>query len=106
MILEHSQEIATVPEIGRANFPVEEEFKGKSYVGRWEMACKRMVGKGIYNAACLVVSKGDPDDPFYEPDDELGFNQFADAIKDRAKDLNELRRQLSERSTEEGEQVL
>lgn len=103
VVLEQSQQMMAVPEISRANFPVDEEFSEKSYLGRWEMACERIVGKGVYDAACLIVSKGDPDDPFYEPNDKLGFNQFADAISDRAKDLNDLRRQLSERITEEGE---
>lgn len=100
LILEHSPEITTVPTIGQANFPVDETFRGKSYVGRWETACRRIVDRNVYDAACLIVSTGEPDDPFYEPDRELGFDRFAEAIKARARDLNKLRRQLGGHETD------
>jgi hypothetical protein len=99
LILEHSSEITRIPRIGEASFSIDETFRGMSYVGRWETACKRMVGKGIYDTACLLVSKGDPKDPFYEPDSELNFGQFASSITERARNLNELRRQLGEGKT-------
>lgn len=99
LILEDSPEMTSVPRIGEANFPVDDTFRGMSYVGRWETACKRMVSKGVYDTACLLVSRGDPEDPFYEPDSTLSFNRFAGSIADRARSLNELRRQLGESNT-------
>ena len=103
LILEHSPEITRVPRIDRASFSIDETFREMSYVGRWETACKRMVSKGIYDTACLLVSKGKPEDPFYEPDSSLGFHHFASSIADRARSLNELRQQLGERNTNQEE---
>lgn len=101
LILEHSSEITRVPRIDKASFSVDETFRGRSYVGRWELACKRMVSKGVYDTACLLVSKGKPEDPFYEPDSMLGFDQFASSIAERAKNLNELRRRFGEGKTDQ-----
>lgn len=94
LILEHSSEITAVPRIGKANFPVDETFRDLSYVERWQTACKRIVDRGVYDTACLIVSTENSAEPFYEPDHDLSFDRFASAIKSRAKNLNELRQQL------------
>ena len=101
MILEDSDEITSPVRVDKANFDTDRAFNGKSYVERYQIACERMVDKGLYDAACLVVSKQDPEDPLYEPSERLGINQFAAAVERRAEQIDELRRQLGLEDVEE-----
>ncbi len=94
LILEHSAELTRPVKTRRAYFPFDGVFENASYVGRYEVLCKRLVDKELYDAACLIVATKDTDDPFYEPSTELGINQFAAAIKERAQQFEELRRRI------------
>ncbi len=58
-----------------------------------------LYSKGVYDAACLVLSRQDPEDPTHKPSERLGINQFAVAVERRAKQIRELREQLAIRET-------
>lgn len=79
---------------GRTHFPIDEEFRNASYVARYEILCKRLVNRGVYDAACLILSTNVPSDPVKEPSPELNFDQFAKAIRARAQALAALRSEL------------
>jgi len=79
---------------GRPRFPVDESFRDASYIQRYEILCKRLVERRVYDAACLLVSTDDPDDPIREPSSELDFDHFAAAIRMRAQALAALRSDL------------
>lgn len=80
--------------LSRTRFPVGEEFHDTSYVERYEILCKRLVDRRVYDAACLILSTGDPSSPLEEPSPELNFEQFAAAIRARAQALAALREEL------------
>jgi hypothetical protein len=80
--------------LSRPRFPIDEIFRNTSYVERYEILCKRLVNRRVYDAACLIVSTNDPSDPIREPSPELNFDQFATAIRTRAQALAALRGEL------------
>ncbi len=80
--------------LSRSRFSIDEIFRDTSYVERYEILCKRLVNRRVYDAACLIVSTNDPSDPIIEPSLELNFDQFAAAIRARARALAALRGEL------------
>lgn len=94
LVLGDEPDIDEPRQISRTRFPVDEEFQNTSYVGRYEILCKRLVGRRGYDAACLILSTDDPSDPIKEPSPELDFDQFAAAIRTRAQALAALRGEL------------
>jgi len=75
-------------------FPVDEEFREASYRERWEILCKRLVEKRLYDASCLIVATDDPSEPIRETEPDLSFEQFAAKIRERARALSALRESL------------
>ena len=80
--------------VSKSRFPIDDQFRDTSYLGRYEILCKRLVDRRVYDAACLLVSTNDPSHPIREPSPELDFAQFAAAIRARARSLAELRGNL------------
>lgn len=80
--------------LGKARFPIDRKFQGTSYVERYEILCKRLVERRVYDAACLILSSNDPSNPVIEPSSEVNFDRFAAAIRARAKALADLRKDL------------
>jgi hypothetical protein len=95
LILGEEEGIYTPVGVNKTVFPVDQAFDRTSYVDRYVLLCKRYVERRAYDAACLIVSTGDPSDPIREPDLEVGFDSFAAAIRERAKARAALRTQLS-----------
>lgn len=94
LVLGDEPDIDEPRQISRTRFPVDKEFQNTSYVGRYEILCKRLASKRVYDAACLILSTDDPSDPIREPSPELDFDQFAAAIRARAQALAALRGEL------------
>jgi hypothetical protein len=65
------------------HFEVFPEFKGASYIKRYEIFCRKLLRERHYNAACFITShkdmglKGD----FTEPAEDLTFSIFANSLK-------------------------
>lgn len=73
---------------------MDERFRDASYIQRYEILCKRLVDRRVYDAACLIISTNDPSDPIKEPSSELDFDHFAAAIRTIAQALATLRSDL------------
>lgn len=58
------------------HFPVFKEFRGASYVKRYEEFCRRMVRERHYNSAMLVTSRTDSGGRFASPSDDLAWQPF------------------------------
>jgi hypothetical protein len=64
-------------------FPLDPEFTMTSYMDRYRILCRRLVRERLYDAACLVTSSRDPEQPVEQPDPEVGFDNFLAAITGR-----------------------
>lgn len=51
---EKSQQPVTNPE---PHFPVFEEFKGASYMKRYDLLCEKLILENLYTSACLMASR-------------------------------------------------
>lgn len=94
LVLGEEPGINTPVEPNKTHFPTDEVFRDASYVERYEMLCRRLIDRRIYDAACLVLSTNDPSNPLKEPSADLDFDRFASAIRERAQSLATLRREL------------
>lgn len=81
------------PEIykdGRPNkllhYPIRPGFQGVSYARRYELFCRRLVRKRVYDAACFYMSsdKGGQNGEYSEPSKELSFANCAAPFRTRA----------------------
>lgn len=63
-------------------FPVFEEFRGASYMRRYELLCEKLIRERLYDAACLILSDKiyGPDGRFHEPSLSLSFKNFAASL--------------------------
>jgi type II restriction enzyme len=41
------------------HFPVFTEFRGASYLNRYDLLCQKLVKEGLYTSACLLASPRD-----------------------------------------------
>jgi len=65
--------------VSEAHFPVFPEFKGASYMKRYELFCRKLVQERHYEAAALLASPRDSGGQggYSEPADDLSFRIFA-----------------------------
>ena len=65
-------------------FAIDDVFRGASYKRRYEILCRRLLLKRLYDAACFVTASADPKSRIHEPAPDLSFDAFARAIRARA----------------------
>jgi hypothetical protein len=66
-------------------------FASTSYEQRYQILCQRLIGDGLYDAACLVTSSREPGARFREPDPGLSFAAFVAAVGERTDYLRTLK---------------
>lgn len=67
-------------------FRVFPEFKGASYIRRYQLLLMKLVRERLYDAACLILSDRDGGSigAYREPDTELSFQGFVQSLVGRA----------------------
>ena len=83
-LLEEAPKSTTPVRVREPYFPIDEEFRGASYMKRYEILCRRLLLERLYDAACLVTSSADPTSPVHEPAPDLSFAEFSRGIRARA----------------------
>jgi hypothetical protein len=65
------------------HFEVFPEFKGASYIKRYEIFCRKLLRERHYNAACFITSHKDKglNGDFTEPAEDLTFSIFANSLR-------------------------
>jgi hypothetical protein len=65
------------------HFEVFPEFKGASYIKRYEIFCRKLLRERHYNAACFITSHKDKglSGDFTEPAEDLTFNIFINSLR-------------------------
>jgi hypothetical protein len=83
MLLEDADESTRpVRRLAEPHYSVFEEFRGTSYLGRYQLLLRKLMRERLYDACCLLTSerqhgrKGD----YNEPDLELTFERFARSL--------------------------
>jgi len=73
-------------------FAIDHEFQGRSYAGRYELVCQRLLRERLYDAACFITSNAAEGarGKFTEPNPELGIRPFAISLSARARAFAEL----------------
>lgn len=94
MLLEHTdRSIRPVNRIAEPHFSVFSEFRGASYMKRYELFCLRLMRERHYDSACLLCSPTDAarTGDYMEPNMELSFRNFITSLRGKisavAKDL-------------------
>jgi hypothetical protein len=62
--------------VGESVFPADRAFIGRSYAGRYEMLCNRMVAENHYTAAALILSPRSRGGEYRVPSPSLSVGQF------------------------------
>lgn len=70
------------PRLNEVNFEVDDEFRNATYLDRVELLCLRMVRKRLVNEAAFILSTEENglDGEYREPNQELQFRRFANAL--------------------------
>lgn len=82
MLLEECDKSTSSVGVKEPHFKVFEEWRGTSYVKRYEKFCKRLVRERLYQSACFLLSDRERGLSGYysEPSSELGFENFAASL--------------------------
>jgi hypothetical protein len=82
MLLEDCDESQSAVKVSQPHFPVFPEFKGASYMRRYEILIQKLQRDRLYDGACFLVSgaSGGPRGEYREPDAELRFEPFVRGI--------------------------
>lgn len=81
-LLEDCDEARSVVRVRTPHFPVDPVFANASYQRRYELLCERLVGDGIYQAACFLMSGHDrgPGGHYLQPNSALTYEAFMTAL--------------------------
>lgn len=82
-LLESTPKSTQAVKASTSPFLTEEIFDNASYVDRYRILCKRLVRERLYDAALFVTATAPPNVVISEPDPELGFANFAAAVRGR-----------------------
>ena len=83
-LLEECKKSTSPVRMAKTVFPVDPIFEKTSYEDRYRILCRRLVRERLYDAACFVTSRKDPEQPIHQPDPEVNFSNFIAAIAGRA----------------------
>jgi hypothetical protein len=86
MLLEDSPRSTSPVGIAEPHFRAFEEFRDTSYADRYEILLTKLMREGLYDSACLLMSgrPGGLKGEYREPNQELGFRNFAASLLGRA----------------------
>jgi hypothetical protein len=86
MLLEEAPKSTRSVAVSEPHFKVFEEFRGASYVKRYELFCLKLVRERLYDSACFLLSDkvGGSKGLFREPVSELSFGNFVASLTGRA----------------------
>lgn len=86
MLLQESPKSTAPVGVSEPHFEVFPEFKNISYAKRYELFCERMLRERLYDATCFLMSSetGGLAGGYSEPNEELGFKNFATSLTARA----------------------
>lgn len=82
-VLEESARSTSPVRVAKSAMRPEEVFAELSYKGRYQMLLRRLVGDGLYDAACFAALSRGPGAQVNEPDPDLSFKAFCTAIATR-----------------------
>lgn len=82
MLMADNDESRNVPSVREPNFDVDDEFRDATYVDRMELLCLRMKRKRLVDNAAFILSDDEQglDGEYWQPNDELRFERFAQAL--------------------------
>lgn len=82
MLMADNEQSRNVPQVREANFEVDDEFRGATYVDRMELLCLRMVRKRLVNESAFILSDEEQglEGEHWEPNEELQFERFARSL--------------------------
>ena len=86
MLLEDTAKSTRSVKVSEPHFQVCEEFRGSSYVRRYEILLHKLVLDGMFDAACLIAADpgGARKGTYREPSPDLTFESFARSLIGRA----------------------
>jgi type II restriction enzyme len=78
MLLEDCPESRAPVKLDEPHYKVFPEFRGSSYMVRYELLLRRLVREGLYNSAALLAAteSGGPVGAFSEPAEDLMLRKF------------------------------
>jgi hypothetical protein len=78
LLLEDCAESRNPVKLFKPHFKVFPEFRGTSYMQRYELLLRRLVREGLYNSAAFLVAtkEGGPVGNFVEPAEDLRLKTF------------------------------
>ena len=93
MLLEDAEGSQHPVQVRETHFKVFEELREASYARRYEVFCERLVRERLYDAACLILSDRNAGSNGYysEPNQEIGFRNFATSLRAHAQAFVEMR---------------
>jgi hypothetical protein len=86
MLEEHEKSLRPARRVSLRHFPMDYAFQERSYAGRYELVCERLLRERLYDAACFFTSsrKSGLRGEFHEPNSELSIRKFAVSLHARA----------------------
>jgi hypothetical protein len=86
MLLEDSPKSRASVKVSEPHFKVFDEFKGASYLNRYELFCERLVRERLYDSTCLLLSdrQNGMNGYYSEPNSEFDFKTFATSLSAHA----------------------
>jgi len=86
MMLEDHQKSISPVRVAEPHFSILNDFRGASYMKRYELLCLRLVREKLYDAACLITSSREKGKKgqYTEPSGELSFRAFVASLMGRA----------------------
>lgn len=94
MLLEDTWKSRSAVRVDEPHFSVFEEFRGASYIKRYELFCERLVRERLYDATCLLLTdrEGGLNGSYSEPNPEIDFRTFATSLAARAMAFVQMRK--------------
>jgi hypothetical protein len=82
MLLEDCAASQSGVKVAQTHFSVFPEFRGASYMRRYEVLIRKLQRDRLYDGACFLASSSveGPKGKYREPDDELRFEPFVRGI--------------------------
>lgn len=80
MVVRSCPESREVVNSSSPHFPIDPEFVGSSYLGRFRILCERLRRKSLYNAVWLVFATPE-DETVWEPDPSMSYEVFIKNIE-------------------------
>lgn len=86
MMIEDAPKSRSPVGVAETHFKVFDEFRGASYIKRYEVGLTKLLREQLYDGVCLIASPRDAglEGAYMEPSEELSFRTFAAGLTARA----------------------